>query len=434
MIRLVLAAAALVAGTAAGAREPAGLNEVLERVSRESKFSGAVVIRSDRGVLFSRGYGMADPFTGRAFTSGTPVDSASLAKPVTAAAVLLLVRDGKLNLDAPVQDYLPEYPYPVATVRQLLSHSAGLPSEDAFDSVTGKTNADFLKEMRDRRLQPQFAPGTGFSYCNFCYSTLAMLIERVGGKPYLDFVRGRVRVPVGVTIRPRRLSDWTGRAIGYRPSADGRIEPADSYDDERFYGTANFSISATQLAEWGSEWWGPRLAPIQSIATTPATIGGKVSGLTCGNWSCATGGRRCHYLGHHEGFHHMLYWDADRRVSVAMVSNNTLAPALQQRLQRSLVAFTEGRGDDGRRELAAPLPDDDAAPGRYLLPNGGTVFVRTEENSVNVNHRGIDYRAYRIGAGIRYVPGLDVYLARAPAGGLHWLSLYEDFVGKPRGD
>ena len=125
----------------------------------------------------------------------------------------------------------------------------------------------------------------------------------------------------------------------------------------------------------------------------------------------------------------MLYWDGDRRISVAMVSNNTLAPGLQQRLQRALVAFAESRTTEGIDELRSELPDNPVQPGNYLLPSGETVVVSSDDNGVSVLRWGIRYRAYRIGAGIRYVPGLDTYLAGAADGRLHWLNLYEDMLG-----
>lgn len=427
MIRAALAATVLMAGAAHGAGLP-GLDRALDRLERQRRFSGAVVVRGPGGVRFARGYGLADPFAGRAFTPDTPVDSASLAKPVTAAAVLLLARDGRLDLDSPVRRYLPDYPDPRTRVRHLLAHSAGLTVDESASAITGKTNEALLAEAGAR--EPLFEPGSRFTYCNLCSVALASLVERVSGSHYLAFARSGLELPGAATLRPARLADWAGRAIGYRRSAEGKIERADSYDDERFYGPANLSISAAQLAEWGVQWWRPQLRSIRPEATAPAIIAGKPSGLTWGNWYCAPGGRRCHYLGHHEGFHHMLYWDGDRRIAVAMVSNNSLAPALQQRLQRALVAFGEGRGAAARRELAAPLPDRAVAPGRYRLPTGETVVVEAKANSpTTVERRGLAYPAYRIGAGIRYVPGLEVYLAGGPSGRLRWLGLHEDFVG-----
>ncbi|HVL29317.1 MAG TPA: hypothetical protein VM326_01200, partial [Sphingomicrobium sp.] len=242
--------------------------------------------------------------------------------------------------------------------------------------------------------------------------------------------RDMAGLPSAVALRPARLADWHGRAIGYRLAAAGRFERFDSWEGERFYGPANLSISARQLAEWGSRWRQPPLTRIRAAATEPAVIGGQRSGLTLGNWYCTTDARRCHYLGHHEGFHHMLYWDADRKLSIAMVSNNSLAPALQQRLQRALVAAAEGRSAVARKELASPMGDREAAPGRYRLPDGESLSVVRAGGGVTVTRRGIAYPAYRVGEGIRYLPGLDIYIAGRADRSLHWLGLYEDQVAE----
>lgn len=423
---LLLLAASTVASSAAVAREPAGLHQALDKLTREGKFSGAVVLRGPHGVRFARGYGWADPFERRAFTPDTPADSGSLAKPITSAAVLLLVRDGTIELDAPVQRYLPEYPHRAATVRHLLSHSAGLDLKESSEGLANKSNAALLAASA----APLFPPGSAFTYCNLCSITLALLIERMAGMHYLEFVKGRLALPPDVSLRPQRLADWKGRAIGYRRSADGKIERFDSWEGELLYGAANFSISAAQLAKWGSEWGQSRLQTIRQAATTPARIGRNEAGLTLGNWYCAKGGRRCHYLGHHEGFHHMLYWDADRRISIAMLSNNALDPGLQQRLQRALVAFAQAKPEEARRELAAPLADMQVPMGRFELGRGEVVEVVARGERRSVRRRGVDYPAYLFGTGISYVPGLDLYLAGAPNGRLLWLTLYEDLQSK----
>ena len=422
---LLILATSVLASPASVASEPEGLHHALDKLTREGRFSGAVVIRGPDGVRFAHGYGWADPFEQRTFLPDTPADSGSLAKPVTSAAVLLLAHDSRIELDAPVQLYMPEYPHSSTTVRHLLSHSAGLDLQESSEELANKTNTDLLAASAD----PLFTPGTAFTYCNLCSITLALLIERVSGMNYLGFAKERVAVPSTVSLRPQRLANWKGRAIGYRRKADGKIERFDSWEDELLYGAANFSISAAQLAEWGSEWWQSRLQPIRQEATTPAHIDGKESGLTLGNWYCAPTGRRCHYLGHHEGFHHMLYWDVDRQISVAMVSNNALAPSLQQRLQRALVAFAQAETEKARRELATPLVDIQVPVGQFELTSGETVEVVAIGDRRSVRRGGIDYPAYLIGSGIRYVPGLDLYLAGEASGRLRWLALYEDLEG-----
>lgn len=429
---LLSLAAITVASPANASREPAGLHQALSQLTREGRFSGAVVIRGDDGVRFARGYGFADPFTGRPYTPDTPADSGSAPKPMTAAAVLLLARDGKINLDDAVRRYVTEYPHLATTVRQLLAHSAGLAMKETPETFAGKSNSALLLGAGKASPQPSFAPGSAFQYCTLCTIALAVLIERVTRRHYLEVIRDRLGVPRAATLRPARLADWAGRAIGYRRGPGGKLERFDSWEGEAFYGPGNLSISASQLALWGAEWWKSPLAVLRPEATAPARIAGKTSGLTIGNWYCAEPRRRCHYAGHHEGFHHVYYWDAERRVSFAMMTNNTLAPALQQRLARSLVAFAEGRAADARRELAAPLPELPATSGTYQLPTGECVAITGAEQPVaSVERGGVSYPAYPMGEGVRYVPGLDLYIAAAPNGRVHWLSLYEDFTIVP---
>jgi len=383
-------------------------------------------MRGPEGVRFARGYGPADPFTGVRFAPDTPVDSGSIAKPITAAAVLILAREGKVDLDAPVRRYLPEYPHTETTVRHLLAHSAGLALEESPEGVAGKDNAALLAEAGSRA--PLFPPGVAFTYCNLCYSTLAMLIERVSGVHYLDFVKRRVSLPPGVSLRPERLANWKNRAIGHRQTKDGKLERFDSWEGEAFYGSGNFSLSAAQLAQWGSEWWKRPLKAIRAEATAPAMIAGKRSGLSWGNWYCAPERNRCHYLGHHEGFHHMLYWDAKRRISVAMVTNSTLAPSFHQRLQRALVAFAENRPAEARSEILHRLPEREAPIGEFRLHAGEMLAVRKSGSRVAVERRGLSYPAYPTGSPVRYVPGLDGYFAGDEGGRLHWITLYDTVV------
>ena len=424
MIRLALAVAFVVAEGAAQAAEPAGLHRALQQLANAGKFSGAVVIVDSTGTRFARGYGMADPFAKRPFAPDTPVDSGSLAKPVTAAIILMLARDGAIDLDAPAQRYVGEFPNRDTTVRHLLAHSAGVTVNQSHEGLAGKSNADLLRALRDPDAKALFAPGTGFSYCNLCTIALAVAAERVTGRHYLTLARDLVGLPRGVTLRPQRLADWKGRAVGYR-RADGKLERFDSWEGEAFYGPANLSISAMQLAQWGTLWW-QALATIRPVATQRALIAGKASGLSWGNWYCAPGRERCHYLGHHEGFHHLLYWDSGRRLAVAMVSNNTLEPAFQQRLQRALVAFASGQASAGRRELQANVPTAEPMPGTYRLGPDTVELTAPGGPIMQVAVQGLRYDAFPVSSAVRYVPGLDAYLSGGPHGRLDWLTLYDD--------
>jgi hypothetical protein len=115
-----------------------------------------------------------------------------------------------------------------------------------------------------------------------------------------------------------------------------------------------------------------------------------------------------------------------------MVTNNSMPATLHQPLQRALIAFAEGRSGTARRELASEPADLAVPTGQFKLPTGEKVRILADgEAGRTVERRGLLYAAYPVGAGVRYVPGLDLYLTGTPAGALRWIGLYEDFTVRP---
>lgn len=434
MIRPVVAAAlAAMLAAPAAATPPPGLDATLRQLHDSGRLSGAVVVMRGGVPTFAQGYGPADPFAGLPFTPDTPSESGSLAKPVTAALVLGLVRDGRIALDRPVRDYLPEYPDAETRVRHLLSHSAGLPDYDRFQPVAGKTTADFLRALRKDGSTARGRAGRAFAYCNLCYDTLALLAERVTGQSYQALLDRRLFGPAGLRasrLRPPFLKDWLGRAIGYR-RAEGGLERADSWDGEHFYGGSNIAFTARDLARLGAWFAGPSDPGLRRMATAPARVNGRPTGLTLGNFYCAADRASCHYTGHHEGFHGFLYWDARREIAVAMLTNNMLAPSLQQRLQRALVAFAEHRPADAGREMALATPGQPIRPGAYRAGGQLITLAPAAGPFWTITLNGLAYTGFPVGEGWTYVPGLDVYLSGTPRGALRWTTLYKDGLARP---
>src|SRR5687768_6853445 len=123
----------LAAAPAHGQTPAAGtLDQLVSALESTRQFSGAIVIGRDGRIVYERGVGWADREARVAFTPATPTDGGSLAKPVTAAAVLSLARDGKLNLDVPAARYVHELPDREITLRQLLTHNGGFPDYGFF--------------------------------------------------------------------------------------------------------------------------------------------------------------------------------------------------------------------------------------------------------------------------------------------------------------
>jgi CubicO group peptidase (beta-lactamase class C family) len=214
------------------------LGSRLDRCVQASGFSGAVGVILQGAAPYRRASGLSDRERGVPNTLQTQFALASGTKGFTALALLALVADGTLALDAPVCSVLPEAAEllaPEATLRQLLSHTSGMGDyldENELGSIEDyepplpaqqlTCPADFWPLLRGRA--PKFPPGAGFSYCNSAYVLLARLLERASARPYHELVEQRVCRPAGMRQSAFLRLDQLPRnaARGYLPGKGWR--------------------------------------------------------------------------------------------------------------------------------------------------------------------------------------------------------------------
>ena len=194
----------------------------------------AIAVVKDGKPVKVKGYGLADVEHGVPVTADTVFQLASVTKQFTAAAVMLLVEDGKLSLEDAVSKHVDDLPeaWRKVTVRQLLNHTSGIPNYTSspdyermsFDDVKPE---DVFKLVRDKPLE--FEPGARHAYSNTGYYLLGMVIGHAGGKPYGQFVAERIFRPLGMDRS--RLNDlkaeiadrrWGTRCGTRRRSRRGR--------------------------------------------------------------------------------------------------------------------------------------------------------------------------------------------------------------------
>jgi D-alanyl-D-alanine carboxypeptidase len=221
-------------------REPArALNLVLHRMTEadalralaaradtlagDDEFSGAVLIAKDGRVLFSRAYGLADRNRRIPNTIRTRFRIGSMNKMLTAVSILQLVEAGKVKLTAPLGKYLPGYPNrdvaTKVTIHHLLTHTGGTgdifgPDFDAHRKEL-RALADYVKLYGKRG--PDFEPGSRWAYSNYGFILLGVVIEKVTGQSYYDYVQAHIHAPAGMT-RSGSLPEnhaVAGRSIGY---------------------------------------------------------------------------------------------------------------------------------------------------------------------------------------------------------------------------
>ena len=152
-------------------------------------------------VVYKRFIGFADLRSRRVLTSESVFNLASISKQFTAAAIMLCRERGLLSLDDPLSKYLPEVPYEGINLRQMLAHTSGLPEQNElmykyWNSEKPVTNRDMLEYLIKYKPTVAFKPGESFKYCNTNYSLLALIVERVSGKTFQQFVTENIFAPL----------------------------------------------------------------------------------------------------------------------------------------------------------------------------------------------------------------------------------------------
>lgn len=197
-------------------------------MSRQKIPGVSIAIAFGSEVPFARGYGMADLENSVPVTPDTVFRTASLAKPMTAAGVLLLWEKGRLDLDVSIRAYCPEFPEKKwkTTGRQLLGHLGGIRHYgNSFEELETRhflTLQDSLRVFREEPLVHQ--PGTTFLYTTYGYNLLGCAIEGVSGQTFEEFMNEKIFVPLSMlqTRTDDHYALVSRRARGYL-----RVEPGD---------------------------------------------------------------------------------------------------------------------------------------------------------------------------------------------------------------
>jgi CubicO group peptidase (beta-lactamase class C family) len=166
--------------------------------------NGAVAVSADNMETYRGAFGFSDFASQAPVTLDAVFQTASLAKPFTATAILQLRDAGRINLDAPVQRYFADFPFPEITVRHLLNHTSGLPDLELYEDMVATDanriirSSDIIAALRHWKQPLPSVPGGKFRYSNTNYQLLAYLVERVSGKRFGAYLRERIFRPAGM--------------------------------------------------------------------------------------------------------------------------------------------------------------------------------------------------------------------------------------------
>jgi CubicO group peptidase (beta-lactamase class C family) len=443
----------------------ASIDTLMTDLHERGLFNGAVVVGRDDEILYERGFGLANVAEGVPFTPNTPSNGASLGKTLTAAAILMLHEDGRIDLDDPVTRYLPEFPYPEITVRHLITHSSGLHPDNVYfmflaPEVDTWTNEGLLEILIEHKPPLAFPPGSAFVYSGTGFNMAAILIERVAGTSYASFLQERVFDPLEMDssfVPPAEASDWPGvRTHAYRRLDDGTLELADPPDNQQVYGHGRLHYSARDLYRWVASFYTQPVLSESALQAglAPPVLSEHPSGLNLLNWYSPETGRRFYFTGE-SGQYTFTYWDADRRQAVVYMSNVSMPSWLKSRLAIALIDILEGRRPAPLEapeyiELAPSIFDEfpsieDFASilGVYETESGARVSIENPSPTwMNVGwvledgwfaplarvNEGLRYNMFPVDNGILYVPGLDAWIGFEEGDDgpvIHWTTVFE---------
>lgn len=319
-------------------------------------------------VIFRQAFGMADLEHKVPNKTESLFEAGSVSKQFTAAGILRLIQQGKLHLEDPVRKYIPELPdygYPI-TLYNLLTHTSGIKDWGTVVEMGGWPRTTRVYQQQQvydiicRQKTLNFKPGTEFAYSNSNHNLLVLIIERVSGRAFVDYIREEIFKPAGM-----QHSRW--RTNFRHPVIDRSIAYSRSADDweqfmpfENTYGHAALLTTTGDLIRWNAwlkkEGWGPEF---QRLRLLPYTLeNGRKTEYTCG----ALFVRKIHgtleicHTGSTAGYRSWLAYYPDYDLSVAYLSNDASVASIQ--LARLVSDFFIGA-----HPLKMPMADNPTSAG-----------------------------------------------------------------------
>lgn len=351
---------------------------------------GALTVVRQGQTLYNRAFGMADLEHNIPNTPETVFEAGSVSKQFTAAAILLLVQDGKLSLDDDIRKYVPEIPNygSLIKIRHLMNHTSGLRDWGSVAGVSGwprgrrtYTHAHAL-EILSRQKSLNFPPGDQYNYCNSGYNLMAIIVDRVSGMAFADFCQQRIFGPLGMKNTQWR-DDYRkivpNRAIAY----SGYPHYLQNMPFEMVHGNGGLLTTTGDLMIWNQNYKSQQIGgrplaeqqQVRGVLNHGITIG-YAAGLNIGAYN---GVKEISHSGATAGYRAWLAYYPEKDLSIAFLSNTANANPVFIGAEVAKVFF-------GERQSNAPMlgtivPDEaalQAKAGLYRSVRSDDVFVELE--------------------------------------------------------
>jgi CubicO group peptidase (beta-lactamase class C family) len=405
IFRILLSAAALTLLLAGSPANAQSIDEIVNRSLSQRHVPGlSVAVVKDGKVVTAKGYGLANAELMTPATENTFYQLASVTKQFTATGILRLVQDGKLGLDDKISTKLTDLPAAWAnvTVRQLLTHTSGIKNYtevEGFDRHVREdlTNADVLKLVTGAPLD--FPSGSKFHYSNTGFFLLGMIIEKVSGKTYGDFLSERIFQPLGMTST--RFNDihavLKNRANGYT-FEHNTLQNADFVSPSQPFAAGGLVSTVVDMAKWDAALNGDKLLPKATLESmwTPTKLSDGTNSDYGFGWGIREkkGHRIIAHSGGINGFSTSIVRLPEDKLTVIVLANSDGARA-EGIAMDIVVTYVPDVKEEPKAAIDDPLPDvtaklraflDRAAAGKAELadftPEGQTFFFPDRINQL----------------------------------------------------
>ncbi|WP_018615836.1 serine hydrolase domain-containing protein [Segetibacter koreensis] len=231
----------------------AAVEHMYDSILLKHAFNGSILVAKNGEVLLEDYHGYSDPVTKEAISPSTTFHLASVSKTFTGMAIMKLWEENKLKLDDSLQVFFPEFPYTGITVRMLLSHRSGLPNYVYFMSQDPTwrrkiaTNNDMLQFMIEKKPALYGYPNRGFHYCNTNFALLALIVEKVSGQPFPEYMKNTIFTPLGMT---HTFVFSKADSANYHPSFQPNNRPFPLESIDCIYGDKNVYSTVRDMYLW----------------------------------------------------------------------------------------------------------------------------------------------------------------------------------------
>ncbi len=318
---------------------PLRLDSALTYLYQIHQFNGTVLYAENGKVLYKKAFGVADIRTDEALKTTSSFNLASVSKQFFAMSILILSEQKKLQLDDPVNQYIPELSFPGVTIRNLLTHTSGLPEyfdiftryKETLDTLTNEGLIQLLARVKPAVV---FQPGERWEYCNTNYVLLSALIERVSKMPASDFIQKFITQPLHLDdtyVYQILMPTIPNNHVYGFVEENGTRNLFDLIATDGVTGDGNIYSSVEDLLTWEQSWYTEKLVKKATIAEALKPVklkNGETAPYGFG-WGIRKEGEQYEHTGGWNGFKNIICRDVKNKRTLIVLSNNTVGIAIK---------------------------------------------------------------------------------------------------------